>query len=153
MPWGTPVTLLGESPADVADAQRELVRIGVDRPAAVATGKPEDWTGPTPLRSFRQATFADLAAEYDRGARPSVLDVRRNPERADGFVEGSVGIPIHEVLDRIDEVPAGPVWVHCAGGYRAAVVAGLLDARGIEVVAIDDAFGNAAAAGLPVVAG
>ena len=151
MPWGTPVALLGESPADVADAQRELVRIGVDRPAAVATGKPEDWTGPTPLRSFRQATFADLAAEYDRGARPSVLDVRRNPERADGFVEGSVGIPIHEVLDRIDEVPAGPVWVHCAGGYRAAVVAGLLDARGIEVVAIDDAFGNAGPAGLPIV--
>lgn len=151
MPWGTPVTLLGESPADVAEAQRELVRIGVDRPAAVATGKPEDWTGPTPLRSFRQATFADLAAEYDRGTRPSVLDVRRNPERADGFVEGSVGIPIHEVLDRLDEVPAGPVWVHCAGGYRAAVVAGLLDARGIEVVAIDDAFGNAEPAGLPIV--
>ena len=32
--WGTPVTLLGETAEDVAEAQRELVRIGIDRPAA-----------------------------------------------------------------------------------------------------------------------
>ena len=38
--WGTPVTLLGETPEDVAEAQRELVRIGIDRPAAHATGSP-----------------------------------------------------------------------------------------------------------------
>ena len=42
--WGTPVTLLGETPESVAEAQRELVRIGIDRPAAHATGSPEDWT-------------------------------------------------------------------------------------------------------------
>ena len=41
--WGTPVTLLGETAEDVAEAQRELVRIGIDRPAAQATGGPEDW--------------------------------------------------------------------------------------------------------------
>jgi rhodanese-related sulfurtransferase len=59
-----------------------------------------------------------------------------------------VHIPIHEVPDRLDAVPPGPVWVHCAGGYRAAVVASLLDARGIDVVAVDDSFDNAGPAGL-----
>ena len=50
--WGTPVTLLGETAEDVAEAQRELVRIGIDRPAAHATGRPEDWTdGELPARS------------------------------------------------------------------------------------------------------
>ena len=44
IPWGTPVTLLGETVEAVAEAQRELVRIGIDRPAAHATGGPEDWT-------------------------------------------------------------------------------------------------------------
>ena len=38
IPWGTPVTLLGETENDVAEAQREMVRIGIDRPAAMATG-------------------------------------------------------------------------------------------------------------------
>ena len=38
IPWGTPVTLLGETVEQVARAQRELVRIGIDRPATHATG-------------------------------------------------------------------------------------------------------------------
>lgn len=36
-PWGAPITLLGDSEQQVADAQRELARIGIDRPAAAAT--------------------------------------------------------------------------------------------------------------------
>jgi glyoxylase-like metal-dependent hydrolase (beta-lactamase superfamily II) len=61
--WGTPLTLLGETAADVARAQRELVRIGIDRPAAAATGKPADWVAGTgrALASFATATFDDLA--------------------------------------------------------------------------------------------
>ena len=42
IPWGTPLTLLGRTPEQVAGAQRELVRIGIDRPAAAATGDPRD---------------------------------------------------------------------------------------------------------------
>ena len=40
--------------------------------------------------------------------------------------------------------------MHCAGGYRAGVVAALLDAHGVDVVAIDDSFDNAGTAGLPL---
>jgi glyoxylase-like metal-dependent hydrolase (beta-lactamase superfamily II) len=150
LPWGTPVTLLGETADDVAAAQRELVRIGVDRPAAMATGKPHDWAGQRPLRSFPRATYADLATALATPEPPVVLDVRRNQERAEAFLTGSVHVPIHEILTRLDEIPPGTVWVYCAGGYRAGVVAALLDARGRDVVAIDDDFTEARAAGLPL---
>ncbi|RFU21736.1 MBL fold metallo-hydrolase [Geodermatophilus marinus] len=150
LPWGTPVTLLGETAEDVAEAQRELVRVGIDRPAAMATGKPEDWSGGEPLASYRTATFADLAAQLRRDPRTAVLDVRRDTERAEAHLEGSTHIPVHEVLHRLDEVPDGEVWVHCAGGYRAGVVAALLDAHGVDVVAVDDSFDNAGPAGLPL---
>ena len=60
IPWGTPVTLLGETADQVAEAQREMVRIGIDRPAAAATGGPDRWTD-RPLRTVERATFADLA--------------------------------------------------------------------------------------------
>lgn len=43
VPWGRPVTLLAATPAQLADAQRELVRVGIDRPAAAATGSPAEW--------------------------------------------------------------------------------------------------------------
>ena len=45
IPWNKPVTLLGETPEQVSRAQRELVRIGIDRPAAAATGRVQDWAG------------------------------------------------------------------------------------------------------------
>jgi rhodanese-related sulfurtransferase len=79
-----------------------------------------------------------------------VLDVRRAEEHKASRIEGSVNIPIHELLSRIDEVPAARLWVHCASGYRAGVAASLLDRAGFSVVHIDDSFEQAAAAGLPV---
>ncbi|MEV5874339.1 MBL fold metallo-hydrolase [Streptomyces sp. NPDC052101] len=149
IPWGKPVTLLAESPEQLAAAQRELVRVGIDRPAAAATGEPAGWTREgLPLASFRRATFADLAGQSRHDV--VVLDVRRASERATGFVEGSVHIPVHALRHRLDEIPAGQVWVHCAGGMRAAIAASLLDAAGREVVAVDDSFDSAEKAGLTV---
>ncbi|MHC3474818.1 MBL fold metallo-hydrolase [Streptomyces sp. 7R007] len=148
VPWGKPVTLLAQSPGQLAAAQRELVRVGIDRPAAAATGGPAEWVraGEVPA-SFRRATFADLA---ERAADAVVLDVRRASERAGGYVRGSVHIPIHTLHHRLSEVPAGEVWVHCAGGMRAAIAASLLDAVGRDVVAVDDSFDGADKAGLVV---
>ncbi|WP_037857760.1 MBL fold metallo-hydrolase [Streptomyces sp. NRRL S-340] len=149
MPWGKPVTLLAETPEQVAEAQRELVRVGIDRPAAAATGEAADWIRPGErLASFPRARFADLAEARERGERVVVLDVRRDAERARGSVGGSVHIPVHALPHRIGDVPDGVVWVHCAGGTRAATAASLLHAAGRAVVAIDDGFDAAAEAGL-----
>jgi glyoxylase-like metal-dependent hydrolase (beta-lactamase superfamily II)/rhodanese-related sulfurtransferase len=150
IPWGTPLTLLGESAEQVAEAQRELVRIGIDQIEAAATGHPEDWTT-SRLGSFERADFADLAQV--RHHRPvAVLDVRRRSEFASGHIEGAVNIPVHELLTRIAEVPAGEVWVHCAAGYRASIAASVLAAHGLPVVAVDGSFDDdAVACGLPVV--
>jgi len=143
MPWGTPLILLGETPEQVAEAQRELVRIGIDRPQAAATGTPHDWTD-GPLGSFPRAAFADLAEV--RHHRPvTVLDVRRVSEFTAGHVDGALNIPLHELLSRLDDVPAGEVWVHCAAGYRASVAASVLAAAGRQVVAVDDSYDESAA--------
>ena len=147
--WGTPVTLLGETAEDVAEAQRELVRIGIDRPAAHATGGPEDWSD-RELASFPTATFADLA-DVRHHREVVVLDVRRTDEHDAARIDGAVNIPIHELPRRLDEVPAGEVWVHCAGGYRASVAASFLSAAGRHLVAVDDSFDNAESVGLHLV--
>ncbi|MFI8195357.1 rhodanese-like domain-containing protein [Streptomyces sp. NPDC085942] len=154
IPWGKPVVLLAETPQQVADAQRELARVGIDRPAAAATGEPTGWVRPgEQLASFPRARFTDLAEVRERGEEAVVLDVRRDSERAGGYIDGSVHIPVHELHGRIGEVPDGTVWVHCAGGMRAAIAASLLDAAGRDVVAVDDGFDAAAEAGLPLISG
>ena len=151
IPWGTPLTLLGESPEQVATAQRELVRIGIDRPAAAATGRPEDWAGGRGVASLRLAKFGDLAAAAADGSGTGplvVLDVRRRLEWQEGHIAGAVHIPLHELPGRFAEIPPGEVWVHCGAGYRAAVASSMLAARGRSVISVDDDFTNAAVTGL-----
>lgn len=151
IPWGKPVTLLAESPEEIAAAQRELVRVGIDRPAAAATGTPEQWTtDPASLRSYPRTDFAELAKARARGEDLVVLDVRRNSERAKGHIEGSVHIPLHELRHRLNEIPDQAVWVHCTSGLRAAIAASLLDGVGRDVVLVDDDFSAARDTGLPV---
>ncbi|PRX45936.1 glyoxylase-like metal-dependent hydrolase (beta-lactamase superfamily II) [Prauserella shujinwangii] len=151
LPWGTPITLLGETGEQVAEAQRELCRIGIDRIEAAATGSVRDWTGGQEPASFPVADLTDLAAVL-RHRPVVVLDVRRDLEWGGGHVDGAVHIPLHELPRRLGEVPPGEVWVHCKSGYRAAIAASLLDAAGRRVVVVDDEFDTAERAGVPLVA-
>jgi glyoxylase-like metal-dependent hydrolase (beta-lactamase superfamily II)/rhodanese-related sulfurtransferase len=160
-PWGAPITLLGDSERQVADAQRELARIGIDRPAAAATGSPEQWADgdETRLAELITATFADLAAAR-AGSPPHrlpgvdvLLDVRMTNEWRTDHIDGAVHIPLPDLPHRLNEVPAGTVWVHCGSGYRAAAATSLLQRAGRQVVHIDDAYPAAADAGLLIVPG
>jgi hydroxyacylglutathione hydrolase len=149
IPWGTPVTLLGNTPEQVAKAQRDLARIGIDRPAAAATGQPLDWTGGSPPDRLRLAKFGDLAAARDRGD-VVVLDVRRRLEWTDGHVAGARHIPFNELPDRLAEVPDRELWVYCHTGYRSTIAASILAAHGHTAVSVDDNFEAAEPAGLPI---
>ncbi len=131
----------------MADARRELVRIGIDELAGAAIGEVESLADGVPLRSYEVSDFARLAAAMDQ-REVQVLDARRNDERADGFVRGSQHIPLHELPDRLGEVPSGEVWVYCGSGYRAAIAASVLDGPGRTMVLINEAYDAAAEAGL-----
>ncbi|GAA0452801.1 MBL fold metallo-hydrolase [Actinoplanes capillaceus] len=160
-PWGAPITLLGDSEQQVADAQRELARIGIDRPAAAAPGSPEQWADgdDTRLTQLTTATFADLAAAragtpaHGLPAADVLLDVRMTNEWRTGHIDSAIHIPLPDLPHRLADVPAGTVWVHCGSGYRAAAATSLLQRAGRQVVHIDDAYADAAGVGLPIVPG
>jgi glyoxylase-like metal-dependent hydrolase (beta-lactamase superfamily II)/rhodanese-related sulfurtransferase len=152
VPWGAPVTLIGETEQAVADARRELVRIGIDRLAGAAIGGPEALAAGRPLDSYPVSSFAGLAAAMAADPEVVVLDARRDDERAGGGVRGSLHIPIHELAGRLGELPAGEVWVYCGSGYRAAIAASMLARIGRRPVLIDGDYDDpdtgAAATGL-----
>ena len=148
IPWGTMLTLLGESADQVADAQRQLVRIGLDRPAGARVGRgPVAWAPEHDVRAYSVVEFADL------GGRPDgvVLDVRRRDERLDAHIDGSLHIPLDELLARQGELPEATLLVHCKSGFRASIAASLLDRAGHTVALVDDDFENAAASGFAIV--
>ncbi|WP_116995815.1 MBL fold metallo-hydrolase [Desertimonas flava] len=153
VPWGAPLTLIGDTAEQVSDARRQLVRIGIDQLDGAAVGEPHHLTPDGTVTTYRRATFAELAAE--RSHRPHdivVLDVRRADEWDSGHLDGAVHIPFYELRGREHEVRDGEVWVHCVSGYRASIGASLMDRAGRAVVHIDDDWDHAADAGLDIVA-
>ena len=139
-PWGTPLTLIGEDEEQIADARRELARIGVDDIAGAA--EIEVVRDAADAKTYRVADFDALVEAVDRGEM-TVLDVRQSDEFADSHIDGAVNIPLHELVDHVGELPIGEVWVHCASGYRASIAASILDRDERDVVLIDDEFGKA----------
>ncbi|MBT8227762.1 MAG: MBL fold metallo-hydrolase [Dactylosporangium sp.] len=151
IPWGMAVTLLGESAEQVAEAQRDLARIGIDRPEAAAVGTPEAWSGGMPLAILPTANFTALREAMRTDPAPTVLDVRRAAERQASHLLGSLHVPLHELSSRLAEVPTDrQVWVHCAAGYRAAIAASMLAREGVSVVLVDDDYDRVSDTGLPV---
>lgn len=147
IPWGTSITLLGDDAVQVGEAQRQLVRIGIDRPSGSATGTgPQSWAPDHARHSYPAVTFAE-AADRDGG---TILDVRRPDEREESHITGSVHVPLDQLLDRTADLPAGRLWVHCASGFRASIAASLLDRAGKDVVLIDDDYTSADDAGFDV---
>ena len=149
LPPGTPLTLIGDSPDQVADAQCDLARIGIDRIAATAGPPHKGHGGSWRLASYPVSDFEALAAAR-RDQLVAVLDVRRRLEWSDGHIEGALHVPLHHLPGRLSDLPSGPIWVHCQAGYRASVAASILHAAGHAVTAIDDDFSHAALAGLPL---
>lgn len=150
LPWGTPLTLLGDTPGQVADAQRQLVRIGIDRPGGRTTlGLDELASEYLGRRGYPVVTFEDLyCGRHDRSEAPAVLDVRRDDEYAAGHIHRAVHIPLHQLLGRLDELPDRQLWVHCQSAYRASIAASLLDRAGYDVVLVADDFERARKLGL-----
>ena len=152
LPWGTPVTFLADDAEATAEAQRMVARIGIDRPAGRAVGDLESHLGGMAPRSYPLVDFPELA-RVARDRDTAILDVRRNGEWREHHLADALHIPLHELSERMHEVPVGEVWVHCKSGYRAAIAASLLDAAGRSPVLIDDDYDRASEVGMALVFG
>lgn len=145
--WGQPLTLIGTDTDQIAQAVRQLVRIGIDELAGAAVGEIGSLSGGRDLRSYRVASFTDLADVL--GKREfSVLDVRQRQEYQGSHIRGALTIPLHELQRRMSEVPDGEIWVHCESGYRSSIAASMIDRPGRTVVLVDDEYDNAEKLGL-----
>ncbi|QTG83181.1 MBL fold metallo-hydrolase [Arthrobacter crystallopoietes] len=144
LPWNEQLTLVGER-RDVENAIRDLSRIGIDNPDAAIGAAPEELAPEAPVSSYDSVSWKEVQGKPESD---TILDVRRSDEFEQSHIEGAVNVPLHDLLRRMDEVPAGRLWVHCGSGYRASVAASLLQRDGCNVVHIDAKFNDAEKSGL-----
>jgi rhodanese-related sulfurtransferase len=73
-------------------------------------------------------------------AGATVVDVRTAAEHARGAIPGAQLVPVDELRDRLEELPEGPLVVHCAVGVRGHAAARLLTQRGYDVRNLDGGY-------------
>lgn len=150
-----PIVIVAEPGAEVESAVR-LGRIGFDRIGGFLDGGLAAADGHAALIARTERLSPDVAAlRLAASPAPLLVDVRAPGERTASHIAGSVHLPLNRLVERAGDLPRDrPVIVHCAGGYRSAVAASLLQRAGFADVA-ELAGGITAweARGLPVVAG
>lgn len=106
---------------------------------------------------FAAVTAKDITSReanslISRNKNIYLLDVRTPQERQQGYIAGSVLIPIDTIEKRLAEIPRNrPVIVYCAVGSRSRVVAQALAKNGIsEVYNMKDGIYGWHRNGLPI---
>ena len=146
-----PIVIIADPGAEAESAIR-LGRIGFDHVQGYLKGGLAAAGSRTDLITATERVSPERAAQEIRDAHGLALDVRTAGERAQKSIHGSLHIPLNRLADRMSELPADrPLFVFCAGGYRSAIAASLLNRHGGRSVA-EIAGGIAAweAAGLPL---
>lgn len=126
-----PIVLICEPDAEVEAATR-MGRVGIENIAGyLAGGMASVRERPDLLRSFRRYAPRTLRERLQDADDPYLLDVRREGETRLGRIAGSANVPLGQLEQRIEEVPRDrEVTIYCAGGYRSAIAAGILQAHG-----------------------
>jgi rhodanese-related sulfurtransferase/glyoxylase-like metal-dependent hydrolase (beta-lactamase superfamily II) len=139
-PYEKDLVLISDKASDITIAQRELVRIGIDRPSASFVGGIDNFDE---VRDTKLVQFKDVP-EALKNSEIVVIDVRRNSERQASHIKGSKHIPLHELEGRLGELSTEKIyWVHCAGAYRASIAASIIQNAGLKIVLINEPYEKA----------
>lgn len=149
-----PIVIIAE-PGREPEAALRLGRIGFDHVKGYLSGGMEALAARPDLVWPTERIGVLIAAEEKAAGELTLfVDVRAPREWAGKHIEGSLNLPLNHLQERIAEVPREHrIAVHCAGGYRSSIAAGILQQYGITNL-VELAGGLAAweAAKLPVVA-
>ena len=139
-PYEKELVLISDKANDITVAQRELVRIGIDRPSASFVGAMDNFTE---VLDAKVVQFKDVP-EALTNSEIAVIDVRRNSERKASHIKGSKHIPLHEIQARLGELSTEKTyWVHCAGAYRASIATSIIQNAGFKIVLINEPYEKA----------
>lgn len=130
-----PMVLVTE-PGMEKESVVRLARVGFSKIKGYLNGGFEAWQDAgNKIDMIINVEADELAMDLPFDTNLVVLDVRKEPEYAEGHVKGAVNMPLNEMTDmaRVAQLEDHlNIYVHCAGGYRSVIGASMLKRQGIH---------------------
>ncbi|MEO6404510.1 MAG: MBL fold metallo-hydrolase [Ferruginibacter sp.] len=113
-----------------------LSRVGFDKMQGYLDGGFEAWKNAGEKMDLIVDVEADeLIMDIPHDPNLVILDVRREPEFADGHLKDAINIPLNEMTDLVHLAQfddSQNLYVHCAGGYRSVIASSLIKRQGLH---------------------
>jgi hydroxyacylglutathione hydrolase len=133
-----PIVLLAANQKEAHRLRARLSFVGIDNVVAYLTSLEGLRLEPTPSISVQ---------DFEKLAKPFVLDVRTVSEYEAGHIETAKQLHAGRVMYKLSEVPRSEaITVHCQSGARATVVGSALRAAGYTVTELEGSYNAYAAA-------
>jgi hydroxyacylglutathione hydrolase len=138
IPAGARIVLLASDSGEASEASRQLIRVGLDGVMGYIEGGAAAWAAAgLPESLLTTLTARELGKRISSGDRTmAIVDVRSRTEWKAEHLEGSVNIPVGELVNHIADVRRdGTLATICESGYRSALAASILARAGVDSVA------------------
>jgi hydroxyacylglutathione hydrolase len=125
--------LIVTEPGREEEVVTRLARVGYDQTLGFLAGGFPSWANAgREVDSILTLSVADFVDLFQKEPL-TVIDVRKPTEFQAGQLPGATNLPLDYINDLMAEFPrSGPVYLHCAGGYRSMIAASILKARGFD---------------------
>jgi len=130
-----PFYLLADSQIALDTVVRKTAKIGYEGNIKGALLVPSQLPATAPT--------VDVQAVREHPDQFTIVDIRNHAEAKNQVFDNALVIPLPELRERAHEIPTGkPVLIHCAGGYRSAAGASIVQAAlpGTEVLDLGEAI-------------
>ena len=124
IPLTAQIVIVADSPAQIAEAQMRLARVGLERVSGYLAGGVDGWrTAGFEVAQVRQISVAELRDLLNSKPDLQLIDVRRPAEYVSGHAPRAVPAPLakfRETFPTLNLNPDVPSAIICAGGYRSS---------------------------------
>jgi len=124
IPLTAQIVIVANSPAQIAEAQMRLARVGLERVGGYLAGGVDGWRAAGfEVAQVPQISVAELRDLLNSKPDLQLIDVRRPAEYVSGHAPRAVPAPLakfRETLPTLNLNPDVPSAIICAGGYRSS---------------------------------
>jgi len=127
--------LIADGKEEIDEAVMRLARVGLENVAGYLEGGILAWNAAgLELQTTPQISVDELHAQlHDDGKMLQIIDVRAPGEFSSGHLPGAKNVPLPELESRLAGLDSSqPTAVICAGGYRSAAAASILQRHGFQ---------------------